>query len=325
MVEIPRRGLLTLKASSRVSCKFKDRNSTLSPENPERHSSSRLPQVLDYGEEGQLKSYIAVIRNFLNYLLHHDVCQEYNGQINSARAICDLAEKELWKVRKASWALPGDFNIACSTLFGGCYQGLYAGDQEWAKGMELTVGMSDQVAWRTFKFGIAALGYNQAERFADLAISSNNRIVKTKMTGLEVTKITYADEDTRQFYKDQEPGLRVLGKLYAKDWKCPTTAGEDLTDDEKARPPPELEEYEFWVEEAVLDVCFVGMKMEGTVRDLNCGVQFLDQVQAVYSSFFTFLPNERMIGWKDPVLISADGEGKGDDEGEPDTGENLLD
>jgi hypothetical protein len=39
------------------------------------------------------------------------------------------------------------------------------------------------------------------------------------------------------------------------------------------------------------------------VRDLNCGVQYIDQILGIYASFYMFLANERMIGWKAPVLI----------------------
>lgn len=285
-------------------------------------SSSRLPFIYDYGKETQLKSYIAIIRNFLNYLLHHDVCPEYQDQINGARAVCDLADKELWKARQASWVLPGDFNVACSTLFGGHYQGLYAGDQEWAKGMNLTTGMSDETAWRTFKFGLAAVGDNQAQRFAELAKTSSNKVIKERSVGLEITKIIYADDETRAFYKEQVPDLRVFGKIRGRKWKCPYLPDEDLTEEERAATTPAPEEYELWVEEGVLDVCFVGMKLEGMVRDLNCGVQYIDQILGIYASFYTFLANERMIGWKAPVLIDNS---KEEGNAEADEGDEAMD
>lgn len=235
--------------------------------------------------------------------------------------MCDLADKELWQAREASWGLPGDFNVACSTLFGGHYQGLYAGDMDWAKGTDLTTGMSDETAWRTFKFGLAAVGDNQAQWFAELAKTSSNRVIKTRSVGLEITKVIYADEETRTFYKEQVPDLRVLGKIRGREWRCPYLPDEDLTEEEQAATLSAPEEYEFWVEEPMLDVCFVGMKMEGMVRDLNCGVQYIDSILGIYASFYKFLANERMIGWKAAVLID-----KGTEDGnvEADEGDEAM-
>lgn len=170
--------------------------------------------------------------------------------------------------------------------------------------MDLTIGMSDQEAWRTFKIGVAAAGDNQAQRFAELAETSDNRVIKTRAVGLEIMDLIRADDDTRQFYTDQVPDQRILGKMRAREWRCPALPDEDLTEEEKALPHQKPEEFEFWVEEDVLDVCFVGMKMEATVRDLNCGVRYFDQVITVYCSFYAFLENERMIGWKDPRIIT---------------------
>ena len=252
------------------------------------------------------------------------MCPEYQDQINGARAVCDLADKELWKLKQATWVLPGDFNIACSTLFGGHYQGLYAGDQEWAKGMDLTTGMSDDIAWRTFKFGLAAVGDNQAQRFAELAKTSSNKVIKERLVGLEITKIIYADEETRYFYKKQVPDLRVLGKIRGREWKRPYLPDEDLTEEEQTAPPSAPAEFELWIEEAVLDVCFVGMKMEGTVRDLNCGVQYIDQILGIYATFYKFLANERMIGWKAPVPIDNSNE-DGEAEAEAGEGDEAMD
>lgn len=188
--------------------------------------------------------------------------------------------------------------------------------------MELTIGMSDQDAWRTFKIGLAAAGEDQAQRFADLAKRSDNKVIKSRAVGLEVTKIIYADEETRQFYNDQVHDQRVLGKICAREWKCPAVPDYDLTEEEKASAPLKPEEFEFWVEEDVLEVCFVGLKMEATFRDLNCGVQYFDQVIAVYCSFYTFLANEWMIGWKNPELLA---DGRQEMDAEADEGDDGLD
>jgi hypothetical protein len=72
-----------------------------------------------------------VIRNFLSYVLHHGVCPEYTQDVLAARKVCDVAEKELWAIKKVHNLLPGDFNIATSIAYGGHYQGNYF-RPEWA-------------------------------------------------------------------------------------------------------------------------------------------------------------------------------------------------
>jgi hypothetical protein len=104
-------------------------------------------------------------------------------------------------------------------------------------------------------FGLAAVGDNQAQRFAELAKTSSNKVIKERSVGLEITKIIYANTD-RAFYKEQVPDLRVLGKI-RREWKCPYLPDEDLTEEERAATPPP-EEYELWVEEEVLDVALWG-------------------------------------------------------------------
>jgi hypothetical protein len=237
-----------------------------------------------------------MIRNFLNYILHHNVCPEYNDQVHAARAICDHAERELTAVVTVSHKLPGDFNIACSTLFGGHYKGLYVGDQEWAKDMGLTVGMSDERARKIVHAGLAAMGtLEQCQQ----AKAKGLRVVREENIGFEVTEILRADEETREFFRCGFPGdIKCLGKLRGRRWVNPAWLEEDESEDEGDRPPKCLDEYEFWVEEDTLDQLIVGMKLELATRHLNCDVIYFDTIFDVHCSFFTYLENERMSSYK---------------------------
>lgn len=71
------------------------------------------------------------IKNFLNYLLYHDVCPEYKENINAARVSCDIATKQLWDNHRFVANGPGDFNKACSMLFGGYYFDPDADESDW--------------------------------------------------------------------------------------------------------------------------------------------------------------------------------------------------
>ncbi|KAH0569272.1 hypothetical protein GP486_000028 [Trichoglossum hirsutum] len=275
--------------------------------------SHKIPTCFDITDPKEIKLCTSTVRNFLNYILHHNVCPEYNDQVYAARAICDLAERELAAVVAVSRKLQGDFNTACSTLFGGYYKGLYVGDQEWAKDMCLTVGMSDERAKKIVNAGLAAMG--SPEQFQQ-AKEGGLRVVKEENIGLEVTEILRPDEETREFYKCTLLGdLKCLGKLKGRRWVNPAWLEEDESEDEEERPTECLDEYEFWVEEDALEHLIVGMKLELVVRLLNCGVTYFDTVFDVHCSFFTYLENERMSSYK----------GIGDVDGQTDAGfdENI--
>ena len=245
-----------------------------------------------------------MIRNFLNYLLHHDVCPEYKDQINAARTTCDLAEKELWYISQATSSLPGDFNMACSTIFGGYYENTYVGDQEWAKGLGLNGGMSPEKARKVFKFGLAAHGNEELVKEFNYHVSSHQvRVVEVIETGLEITELIPGDKDVQELYANF-PGLHPIGKLKGKTWFLPAPRQDDLTEEEEANPPlKEIKEYTLWVEDKVLVKCFVGMKLEAVIRKLSFGVYYLDNILGIFCSFYDVLPNEFMLGWREHVYL----------------------
>jgi hypothetical protein len=287
--------------------------------------SCRMPIVFDLGSEAQIKSHINTIRNFLNYLLHHNVCPEFEEQVYAARRVCNTAEKELWKITQVGRWLPGEFNVACSTIFGGSHKGTYSPDyMKWLPDGEGLVGMSDKVAKQVVMFGIAAAGTEeQAIKFHELDRSAKIEVVNVYEAGFEVTEISFADSETRLFYKEQSAEFRILGSLKARPWKNPALPPPDLTKEEERAlaaqgHPDELlgvADFEFLVEDATLRFMFVGMKIEATVRELNCGIKYFDTVIAVYPSFHTFLPNEMMLGWKNPKIKKAGEDDSDEDDG----------
>jgi hypothetical protein len=318
------------------------------------------------------------VRNFLNYVLHHNVCPEYTDQVYAARAVCDLAEKELVAAKDASAALPGDFNVACSTLSGGHYHGLYCADEDWAKELSLVVGLSDKQARRVITAALAVVyGVDgTAEQMSECI--SKLRLGATRDIAVEVIECVRADEDTKAAYKARfGADVKPLGRLRTKRWFNPWGPQEDYTDDEdkgeeagggdeikgkekdqlaadggsarRRRPAilngepnwalrPSADDpadalYEFLVEDDVLVLCFVGMKMDLKMRELTfpnivaagadvqpsqpsqpsrqqqgkpVSVAYIDAVYNTYCSFYTNLPNEMMYGWKKPEPLAGD-------------------
>lgn len=277
-------------------------------------SSHRVTRVFPIDTEKDLATIANVIRNFLNYVLQHAACPEYTEDVMAARRICELAEKELWAIKQVTCRLPGDFNIAASTLYGGRYQGLHMGGAGWAvedpaykSYLDNDQGFSDEEAERIFKTAIAFAGND--ELFMR-TMNANVHIVKSETRHFEVAAIeraslrSIAEVSAAKDHRGEEGYIKALGTIKFKAWEGPGFDDEDITEEEaeavklEANNSDNLEA--FWVEDEVLQFCFVGMKIELVTQELNIGIKFCDTVLGVYCSFHTVLPNEKMTHWKEP-------------------------
>jgi hypothetical protein len=168
--------------------------------------------------------------------------------------------------------------------------------------------MARPKADRVFKAGFAAYGQDkQHDTYNTQVRAGTLRIMGTYDVALEVLELRKADEEVRGMYAHPSMrGLAVLGVMRVRKWINPSDAEEDLSAEERMRVPSaegREEVYDLWVEESVLDVCFVGMKFQGVMREMSFGVRFLDMVGAAHCAFFDVLPNEDMLGWKKHVYL----------------------
>jgi hypothetical protein len=261
----------------------------------------------------QIELYAMTIRNFLNYVLHHQVCEDYKDDVFAARKICDLAEKELWEIKQLREKLPGDFNVAASTLHGGIYDGVHMGDAGWAvddpnykEYVASDRGFSTLEAERIFKTAIAFAG---DDKLFKVAMNADVTVVNSASRFFEVVGIERSDMKTVGEYamvRDFEGNtghIKALGKLKVQHWDGPQVVPEDFTDDENDKSVDKDAVETFWLEDDVLQHCYVGLKMDIEVKTLSIGVKFFDQVNGLYCSFFTCLPNEKMYGWKEPGML----------------------
>lgn len=181
--------------------------------------------------------------------------------------------------------------------------------------------MTYPIARKVVKFALAGSGSDsQATRFKELANSNALRAMRAEgIDGFKVTSVTFPDPGVKEFYKARAPDLRPVGKMTGKAYRDPGKPGFDLTDQEREEWDRGVSgiEFEFFLEEELLRFCYPGMKVMTAVFELNCGVHFFDEVFAAYSSIYTVLANDLMIGWKRPKnYVRNANEGGGDPEGE---------
>ncbi|KAF2786809.1 hypothetical protein K505DRAFT_259095 [Melanomma pulvis-pyrius CBS 109.77] len=254
----------------------------------------------------QIKTACQVLRTFYNYLMVHNVCEEYRDDLLLARNACNKAEFELTKVYTAGLALPGAFNLAASTIFGGTQAGTFTGDSVWAQDLSMDdIGMREEEARVTFMTGMAVHGTDaqydmltHPER-DDL---SSIRIIQDESVGLEVVSIQLPTDEVKEMYANQNEvykaklHLQPLGKLICKAWNIEDFKEYDLPQDRypngKLPRADEGKTYEFWVEDGVLTECFEGMKMDARVLTLEGDMVILDEVKEAMCSFWKWLPNE---------------------------------
>jgi len=242
----------------------------------------------------------------------------------AALKLCTQAEKELQLIGEVSKLLPGNFNIAASTLYGGSYHKICGECTQWddeeplfgpddpASQSRKIMGMTLAEADRVFKTGIAFSG--TYEHFRQI-MAMQCHVVKEEFRSMEVCEIILPSEEMRKKLvaaKDEfgHSGF-ALGILKVKHWDSPDVPEEDMTDDGEdstnANGNAVSSIDSFWLEENILQKCFVGMKLTATIRELSIGLKYIDGIMRVECSFYTYLETERLDRWKEPILNERPG------------------
>ncbi|KAJ5488898.1 hypothetical protein N7539_003788 [Penicillium diatomitis] len=288
-----------------------------------------------------IKVATGTIRNFLTYLLYHDVCPEYRDDIHRARKICDLAFVELWKNVQLIQQGPGSFNLSCSMLFGGRYCGRdYDEHSLWVPAQVSPSGeITNEAAQKVVKFAIASQGtHEQATRFQQLATDVQLSARKIDdIDGFEIISVHKPEDTVRDFYHEFAPDLPVVGTIRAKSFINPAKPEIDMTSKERQEwrdGTGPYHEFDFYLEASLLQHCYPGQRITSNIWKINCGVYYFDEVISVYPSFHLVLANDLMLHWKTPrptskaplQLVQNLGQrGSGHEEGEEEEERNELD
>lgn len=243
------------------------------------------------------------IQNFLKYLILHDVCPEHADDINRAIKLCDQAFEEIGLVSNALELVPGAFNRSVAALH--C-------EEEDGDAISLLVDNKDldrNHALHTVALiatlVLPTLGGSSTPNVNAMEVT--NPIERT----FEITSITPPTKEMRQRVAVVSEHLRKSNPSAPPIQACGTMQGhpvlvldgwdvtEKLTDEEAK------EESSFILEELILEQLRVGMKL--TIGVSTCtfprGGTFkvIRYVKGIKPSFYTFLPQDLMRYWKEPV------------------------
>ncbi|KAI2918704.1 hypothetical protein CBS147371_4141 [Aspergillus niger] len=284
--------------------------------------TSFFPYYFNPDTEDMIKLATVTIRNFLSYLLYHDVCPEYNDNIDQARTSCDIATRELWNNQQLMAKGPGDFNSCCSLLFGGELHDTYTEGNQWRNSKDDAPRLTTEIARKIVKFALAGAGENRhALRFQELTENKTLCAVRIEdIDGFEITAVHPPGEVVREFYQTHAPDLVPVGKLLARTYRDPGMPDYDRSPEERVVQPER--NFEFFMEGNLLQYCYPGMKVIAPVWELNCGFHYFEDAYRTYGSNYTPLVNDLMLGWKEPRDL-AKAESKAESDGEDDSSVTL--
>ncbi|KPI38453.1 Argonaute-binding protein 1 [Cyphellophora attinorum] len=260
------------------------------------------------------------LERFMDYLLQHDVCQEYRTEVLETRNFCRQATDELCACAEAGRQLPGDFNIACSTLLEGSYSRNYDGKTYWGPERDDEwnfVGFTPDIASQIMSYAMAgAAPENIWDEYQGQLTDPNDglSVVQTKeFAGFEITHIIPPSKECLKMYKTDCKDYRPVGVVRAIPWTDPAGPPEDLTPDERAQieaqqstaKNTEHEEYVFLIEQNIQHNMRVGMKLQATLHKVSCGIWFFDDFQKVFPHFDTFIANDLMTDYQTPVWLKG--------------------
>ncbi|KAI0971427.1 Argonaute siRNA chaperone complex subunit Arb1-domain-containing protein [Xylaria arbuscula] len=238
-----------------------------------------------------------LIKNFLNYVLMHDVCPEYTNNIIAARHVCDIAPIELHNIHELTLELPGPFNRAARSLF--CEEQIKHLDQE--ENSEALV----QFNHTTLVWSLSEKAKQIKEKILKTPNLTTIKVVSTVDRTFQVVGIHRPRHKDKMMVHEQLAALNINNKL--KPAGFIRVAQSMIAHGWGNMPRPEevdlssTEEEEFILEDELLAKIEVGMKIDMTVCELNVGLRFIKDVHDLRVSFDTFLPQYLMTNWRDPV------------------------
>ncbi|KAL2153536.1 hypothetical protein VTH82DRAFT_4691 [Thermothelomyces myriococcoides] len=255
--------------------------------------SEHLPTLVGPGTE-QFFMGVDVVLNFLKYVDLHEVCPEYADDIKNAQRVCLKALEEIPATTKLLQLLPGQFNAAlrvlyinknCSSTGVDDYFEKVLPDPEQAKVIRAAT-ISILMGADRFPTNLEWLVTDTAEfTFEVLSIKFPTDAIRARYKAV--------NKHLASCFDIQPCGTIIVRPVIMHDGWDNTMAATIPTEADK--------EVELVLEEDILRLLVVGMKLTIGICTLNVGLKFINYVTQVRPSFYIFLPQELMLHYKEPV------------------------
>lgn len=244
-------------------------------------------------QSGPLEEAIDVIENFLRYILHHDVCPEHEENVKDAMQVCLVAREEWPMLNALQTTLPGLFNLAATELFS-------TPDRDaWA--FHLFKVHHGFEAKPVFYSTIAMLEDPTAFEFLSEHYA---KLLRQYECTVEIAMVTPPSEGTIDRFNclqvmtnegTQKVRLAPIGTITLK----PATIEDGWVQPDTPHPL-EGQEIDVFFEQNILVNFKPGMKMTLEIVEIGGGLNFVRRLRNIVPSFYTYLPQELMRGFKPP-------------------------
>jgi hypothetical protein len=181
---------------------------------------------------------------------------------------------ELVQCANVSSRLLGNFNTACSTTYGGFFEGIYDGPPAdiWKEGDGAKhPGVPDCIAKDLISTALSKYGNTKQQSRGLIRKAISRDYISPEVTQIDIPDLEPGPINVKHKYCC---GLYALGRLKAKPW---------IPEDPYGDEPPIIsenkhDELEIFLEKSILQYCFVGMHLEARVHKFDDGFTFMDCV-----------------------------------------------
>lgn len=244
---------------------------------------------------------VEVVSNFLKYVVRHDVCPEYSRDLKNAQAVCEQAIIEIPAIGNLFELVPGDFNAALRALH--CKTEDNSG-QRFGNYTEMAVPDITQAQKAKASTLAILLGHEHTKAYHTWTVT------KTIEHTFEVCKINLPNSAIHAKYKTvndhftNDPDIQACGTIIARPVVIKNGWDNTMTE---TIPPDAVRAYKFVLEESILQLLTVGMKLTMGACIMDSGFTFIRYLKDIKPSFYVFLPQELMLKYKEPVLSGRPG------------------
>ncbi|PHH84809.1 hypothetical protein CDD83_1337 [Cordyceps sp. RAO-2017] len=240
----------------------------------------------------EMESGTAVVENFLRYILHHEVCPEYEDDVGGALRLCADARNEWPLLDRLRASLPGPFHTAAAELFS------TSNSRDWDCRSYQQPGDFDARA--KFYSACALLGETSTLRLA--ARGADVGVVREDDCAIEVVEIEQPSQVVAQQFRrlhlgGKPLGMAPMGRVLFKQatiedgWETPVVP----------MPVPDgAPGIWLYFDVTALADLRPGMKMALRLVELETGVTFVKSLLRIVPTYHSFLPQLLMKHYKRP-------------------------
>jgi hypothetical protein len=241
-------------------------------------------------EKEPLESAINLVQNFLRYALQHDVCPEYEEDIQRAIKLCDTARDEWPMVVRLRNALPGQFNLAAAEYFG------QREESDWFLQNASIPENFDAKSVFLSTFGLVA----EDDLFTRVITQKANTIRQFDCD-LQIKQIIKPSDSNIQLFKSLRLDDGYVTFPCVGNVICTPAIIEDGWDHPVVPLPLENnEQITLYFDDVIVANMKEGMKMAVTLCEVNEGLLFVKTIRNIVPSFYTFPPQELIRHFKAP-------------------------